>query len=131
MNPETLKQFAQKYGLKKDHFHVDKRGFIIINRQGVETVQAVLNIQADYEPFLPWSDPDKGRFVMRCDASMMTTHGVRKVTTFGEVTPGNNKNGYPIAMSEKRALSRAVLKLAGMYGEGVYAADEMDGDVEQ
>jgi hypothetical protein len=50
----------------------------------------------------------------------------KDVTTFGEVTKANNRNAYPIAMAEKRAVSRAVLKLAGLYKEGMYGEDEME-----
>jgi hypothetical protein len=46
------------------------------------------------------------------------------VETYGEVNKSNNRNNYPIAMAEKRALSRAVLKLAG-FGN-VYGEDEID-----
>ncbi len=34
--------------------------------------------------------------------------------------------GYPVAMAEKRALSRVTLKAAGLYAEGVYGEDEAD-----
>ena len=42
--------------------------------------------------------------------------------------PKNNRNAYPIAMAEKRALSRVVLKMAGFYELGVYGEDEMNQD---
>jgi hypothetical protein len=42
------------------------------------------------------------------------------------VSKANNRNAYPVAMAEKRALSRAVLKLAGLYKEGVYGEDEIE-----
>ena len=38
----------------------------------------------------------------------------------------NNRNAYPVAMAEKRAMSRAVLKLAGLYKFNVYGEDEVD-----
>ena len=37
----------------------------------------------------------------------------------------NNTNPYPVAMAEKRALSRVVLKLVGMYELGVMGEDEL------
>ena len=42
-----------------------------------------------------------------------------------ESSKANNRNAYPIAMAEKRALSRAILKLTG-YGGIVYGEDEID-----
>ena len=50
----------------------------------------------------------------------------KQVTTFGESSKANNRNAYPVAMAEKRAVSRAVLKLAGLYKEGMYGEDEME-----
>ena len=41
-------------------------------------------------------------------------------------TPKNNKNAYPVAMAEKRAMSRIVLKLAGFYENGFFGEDESD-----
>tara|TARA_Y100001970_G_scaffold231839_1_gene288353 strand:+ start:3165 stop:3659 length:495 start_codon:yes stop_codon:yes gene_type:complete len=48
-----------------------------------------------------------------------------KVITFGECTPKNSFNSYPVAMAEKRALDRAILKLAGLHGD-FHSEDEMD-----
>ena len=44
--------------------------------------------------------------------------------TFGEASPANNKNAYPYAMAEKRAIDRAILKLLGLHGF-IYSEDEM------
>ena len=45
--------------------------------------------------------------------------------SFGEATPKNNKNPYPLAMAEKRAKDRVILKLLGVHGE-VYSDVEAD-----
>ena len=60
--------------------------------------------------------------VVKCTA--VNSRGI-KVITFGECTPKNNHNAYPVAMAEKRALDRAILKLAGIHGD-FYSEDEMD-----
>lgn len=60
--------------------------------------------------------------VVKCTA--VNSKGI-KVITFGECTPKNNHNAYPVAMAEKRALDRAILKLAGIHGD-FYSEDEMD-----
>ena len=52
--------------------------------------------------------------------------GDKTIQTFGEAAPMNNTNSYPVAMAEKRAMSRAVLKLAGFYEHGVFSEDESD-----
>ena len=52
--------------------------------------------------------------------------GEQTIETFGESSPGNTNTSYPVAMAEKRAMSRAVLKLAGFYQHGVFSEDESD-----
>ena len=52
--------------------------------------------------------------------------GDKVIETFGEAAPMNNQNGYPVAMAEKRSMSRCVLKLAGFYEHGVFSEDEAD-----
>ena len=63
----------------------------------------------------------EGVVAIKCTASL----GKSKVITYGEATPKNNKNGYPYAMAEKRAVDRAILKLIGIHGF-VYSDDEVD-----
>ena len=50
----------------------------------------------------------------------------RSVWSIGECSPKNNKNAYPWAMAEKRALDRVILKLSGIHGL-VYSEEEMAG----
>ena len=47
------------------------------------------------------------------------------IWTIGEAATYNNKNSYPMAMAEKRAKDRLILKLIGLHGE-VYSEDEAD-----
>ena len=63
----------------------------------------------------------EGVVAIKCTASL----GKSKVITYGEATPKNNKNGYPYAMAEKRAIDRAILKLIGIHGF-VYSDDAVD-----
>jgi len=49
----------------------------------------------------------------------------QKVITYGEASPKNNRNSYPYAMAEKRAIDRATLKLIGIHGF-VYSEDEIN-----
>ncbi len=114
---------ATKYGMKRRHFHIDPRGFIIMKRQGVEYLQAKIKAVVTFEIIHEWCSPDDGRYCLKAHAKC----DLGQVETFGEVSKGNNRNPYPIAMAEKRALSRAILKLAG-FGGIVYSEDEMDDD---
>jgi len=44
--------------------------------------------------------------------------------TFGSANLDNSPNSYYAEVAEKRAMSRIVLKLAGMYEYGVFGQDE-------
>ena len=117
-----LRTMAKHYELKGHHFHKDSRGFIIITRAGVEQIAAKLGARVEFEPVHEWSDAGEGRYVIKAQAWYEKT----VATSYGEVSSKNNRNAYPVAMAEKRAMSRAVLKLAGLYKFNVYGEDEVD-----
>ena len=119
--PHPQEAVAAKYDMKGYHFHTDPRGFIIMTRQGVEYLQAKIKAVVTFEPVFEWCSPNEGRYCVKAYAKCE----IGQVETFGEVSKANNRNAYPIAMAEKRALSRAVLKLAGFYEVGVYGEDEI------
>lgn len=52
-------------------------------------------------------------------------YGEKSVWSIGEAAPKNNKNSYPWAMAEKRAIDRVILKLIGIHGL-VYSEEEAD-----
>ena len=52
--------------------------------------------------------------------------GDKLIETFGEASPNNNQNSYPVAIAEKRSLSRCVLKLTQLYQYQVFSEDESD-----
>lgn len=51
--------------------------------------------------------------------------GERQEWATGEATPQNNKNQYPLAMAEKRAKDRVILKLLQAHG-ALYSEDEAE-----
>ncbi len=51
--------------------------------------------------------------------------GEREEWSFGEASPANNKNSYPMAMAEKRARDRVILKLLTSHGD-LYSEAEAD-----
>lgn len=51
--------------------------------------------------------------------------GEREEWSFGEASPANNKNAYPMAMAEKRARDRVILKLLVAHGD-LYSEAEAD-----
>lgn len=135
---ETLKRLFLENGLVKDDVHKDPRGFATIKREGIDKIVAKQNIQIAYEPIKMIREIDsetkklKVWVVVKVIASMRTgtgEHDVRNVMTFGEASDDNLIGGgkkFPVAMAEKRGMSRAVLKICGLYAQGVKGQDEMD-----
>ena len=96
----------------------------IITRGGINKIEANMNISVFFE-------------VIRCEphfavVKSKATMGNKKLETFGSALKGNTfKDGntnswYVMEMAEKRAMSRAVLKLAGFYELGVFGEDESE-----
>jgi len=124
---ETLKRLFLANGLVKEDVHKDPRGFVIIKRSGIDKIVSRQNIQVAYEPV----KMDTDWVVIRATASMRTGTGeydVRNMMSFGEAADNNLMGGakkFPVAMAEKRAMSRVVLKISGFYEQGVFGQDEM------
>ena len=116
-----LRRLATKYEMDfEKQFHVDPRGFVIMTRGGVEYLQAKIKAVVSFETVPEWSDTKEGKYCVKAYAKCE----MGQVETYGEVSKSNNRNAYPIAMAEKRALSRAILKLAG-FGN-TYGEDELE-----
>ena len=92
----------------------------IITRSGVDKIQAKNDIQITYN--LIYNSNDLKFIIIKATATM----GDQLIETFGECSPNNNQNSYGVAIAEKRAMSRAVLKLAGFYQHQVFGEDESD-----
>lgn len=119
-----LKALSEKYGLTKDDFF-NFHGNPAITRTGIEKISAVENITVDYE--VQALDVANKIAVVKATAEMAKPTGGHKVVqTFGESATYNTKNGYPVAMAEKRAFARAVLKLTEFYAIGIYSDSELD-----
>ena len=92
----------------------------IITRSGVDKIQAKNDIQITYD--LIYNSNDLKFIIIKATGTM----GDQVIETFGECSPNNNQNSYGVAIAEKRAMSRAVLKLAGFYQHQVFGEDESD-----
>ena len=126
MNREKLLELYKKYDLQKDDVYKHQH-YVIITRQGIEKIQAKENITITYE-------------VVKCETNFavfkanayLSVKPNTILETFGSALKGANyKDGncnswYVAEMAEKRALSRAVLKLTGFYELGVFGEDESD-----
>ncbi len=131
---ETLNRLYKENGLtKEDIFTTSYKGnkVTIITRTGIEKIQAKRGIKVSYNLIHVNGKSAViqayGEILVRDD---MKPHGNKllKMETFGEANADNLKgmaDRYPVAMAEKRALSRVVLKLTGLYKEGIHGEDEL------
>ena len=123
MNKEKLKELYNKYNLEKSDFFKHQH-YTIITRQGIDKIQAVEQMSVTYE-------------VIRCEPNFSVFKASaekdgKKIETFGSALKGegykdgNTNSWYVAEMAEKRAMSRAVLKLTGFYELGVFGEDESE-----
>ena len=123
MNIEKLTVLWKKYGLSKEdgfkHQH-----YTIITRSGIDKIQAIEKIFINYD-------------VIKCEPNFAVVKanakkGDANIQTFGSAIKGesfkdgNTNSWYVMEMAEKRAMSRAVLKLTGFYELGVFGEDESE-----
>jgi hypothetical protein len=123
MNREKLAEMYKKYSLTKDDVFKHQH-YIIITRAGIEKVQALENIDIKYD-------------VVTCTPNFAgikayASKDGKTIETFGSATKGvtykdgNTNSWYVLEMAEKRAMSRATLKLTGMYKLGFMGQDESE-----
>jgi hypothetical protein len=123
MNKDKLIELYKKYGLTKDEVFKHQH-YVIITRQGIDKIQAVEQVQVTYE-------------VIRCEPNFAVFKASaekdgKSIETFGSALKGegykdgNTNSWYVSEMAEKRAMSRAVLKLTGFYELGVFGEDESE-----
>ena len=116
----NIKDIQEKYNLKLDDFweHKQSKSWILThdactkigNQEGIELIDInVIN-----------SEPDLVRILVTMKKGSVS------ITTFGEADRKNCFNPYLVAMSEKRGIDRAILKLINAYEYGVYSEVEAD-----
>tara|TARA_R100001509_G_C4851181_1_gene210150 strand:+ start:786 stop:1277 length:492 start_codon:yes stop_codon:yes gene_type:complete len=123
---EALRRLYKENGLTEEDIYKDKRGFVIITRTGIDKIVSRNNITVAYEVIT--MDLEKSTCVLRAAATMKVGNDVKNAMSFGEASPDNLMGGgkkFPVAMAEKRAMSRVVLKIAGFYEQGVFGQDEI------
>ena len=130
MKREALLALYKKYDLTKDDVYKHKH-YIIITRQGIDKIQAREKINIHYDVV----KCEKDFCVVKACASV----GEYKIETFGSALfgakvkvdnkwkdTGTTQSWYVMEIAEKRAMSRAVLKLTGFYELGVFGEDESE-----
>lgn len=132
MDRDKLEKLYRKYELTKDDVFKHKH-YLIITRQGIDKIQAKERIYIEYEAVKVESDFCVVKALAKKEDAVIQTFGSAKhgakiwndeKRKFEEY--GNTSTWYVMEMAEKRAMSRAVLKLTGFYELGVFGEDESE-----
>ncbi len=112
--------FMELYGVESDEVWEVRGTTWVVKHKALERVAAEKGIMFDL-PQLKVCDLEKGIVVVLVSGKL----GDRTMHSFGEATPENCKNSYMVAMAEKRAVDRVILKLLTAHG-GLYSESEAD-----
>tara|TARA_R110002110_G_scaffold332075_2_gene543105 strand:- start:1771 stop:2154 length:384 start_codon:yes stop_codon:yes gene_type:complete len=123
MNREKLIKLYKKYNLTPEDVFKHQH-YLIITRTGIEKIQAVEKIVIKY-------------LVIKCEKDFCVVKAIADknnvlIETFGSALKGStHKEGncnsfYLMEFAEKRAMSRAILKIIGAYSLGVFGEDESE-----
>ena len=122
---DALRRLFLDNNLVEEDVYKDKRGFVIITRTGIDKIVSKQQITVAYDVI----KLDNDGVVIKAVASMKGKKGNPvNMMSFGEASDNNLMGGakkFPVAMAEKRAMSRVVLKIAGFYEQGVFGQDEI------
>jgi len=112
--------FMEKYGVESDEIWEVHGTTWCVKHKALERVAAEVGVI--------WEKPE----LKVCDMAAGITAvlvggrlGDHVEYSFGEASPKNNKNSYPLAMAEKRAKDRVILKLLTVHGD-LYSEEEAD-----
>jgi hypothetical protein len=122
MKTDKIKEAYHKYGLDKDDVFKHQH-YIIITRSGIEKIQAIEQIHLDYEIVKCEKDFCVIKAHARKDGTALQTYGS---ALKGDFKSGTTNSWYVVEMAEKRAMSRAVLKMTGLYELGIFSEDESE-----
>lgn len=117
MERDELKEYFKKYNLTEKDFFKHQH-FTIITRSGIEKIQAKEDIRISYE----FIEAGNAGVIIKAIATKSDSF----IETFGSASKDTSMSKYYTEMAEKRALSRAVLKMTGLYKYGVFGEDEAD-----
>ncbi len=131
MDREKIAVLYKKYELTEKDIY-KHRHYLIVTRQGIDKIQAKEKIFISYEAVKVEAE--------FCVVKASAQKEDAKIETFGSakyggkvqneagkwIEIGNTSTWYVMEMAEKRAMSRAVLKLTGFYELGVFGEDESE-----
>lgn len=117
---KAVMDFMAKYGVLSDEIWEVHGSTWVVKHKALERVAVQVGIVWE-KPELKVCDMEKGLIAILVSGKL----GDHVEYSFGEASPKNNKNSYPIAMAEKRAKDRVILKLLAAHGD-LYSEDEAD-----
>ena len=126
---ETLRRLFTANNLVAEDVYKHQH-YTIITRAGIDKIQANSSININYD--VVECSPNFCVVKATATSTIVFNDGKKTIQTFGSALKGQGfKDGncntwYVMEMSEKRAMSRAVLKLAGFYELGIFGEDESE-----
>tara|TARA_Y100001972_G_scaffold99058_1_gene122775 strand:+ start:354 stop:725 length:372 start_codon:yes stop_codon:yes gene_type:complete len=114
---EQLRTLYKECNLTKEDVH-KHQFYTIITRTGIEKIMFAKGINITYKEIEVNKD--------YCAVKAVATLKDEIIETYGSASVETSHNKYYLEMAEKRAMSRAVLKLTKGYSLGVYGEDEAD-----
>ena len=120
MNRDEIKEAYDKYDLTPQDVFKHQH-YLIITRSGIEKIQALEQIKIRYEVVV--CSPEYCCIKALVDKEGVETFGSAK---YGDFKNGNTQSHYVMEMAEKRAMSRAVLKVTGLYKLGIFGDEESE-----
>lgn len=132
MNRDKIAILYKKYELTKEDVFSHKH-YLIITRAGIDKIQAKEKIFISYEAITSTPEYCVVKASAKKDNANIQTFGSAKYGGKKQdpvskkwIEVGNTTTWYVMEMAEKRAMSRAVLKLTGFYELGVFGEDESE-----
>jgi hypothetical protein len=117
---KAVMDFMAKYKIDSDEIWEVHGSTWVVKHKALERVAVEAGIVWE-KPELKVCDMEKGFIAILISGRL----GEHVEHSFGEASPKNNKNSYPIAMAEKRAKDRVILKLLSAHGD-LYSEEEAD-----
>ncbi len=117
---KAVMAFMEKYGVASDEIWEVHGSTWVVKHKALERVAAEQGVIWE-KPELKVCDMAQGF----CAVLISGKLGDHVEHSFGEASPKNNKNSYPIAMAEKRSKDRVILKLLAAHGD-LYSEEEAD-----
>lgn len=108
---KAVMDFMEKYGVESDEIWEVHGSTWVVKHKALERVAVEVGVKWD-RPSVQVCDLT-AKIAVVCAFGKLGDH---EEWSFGEASPANNKNSYPMAMAEKRARDRVILKLLVTHG---------------